>query len=176
MPWTIFPALLVLWGVCWMFVIGSSQPEHEWGTAVDPMISPVPAAYDFYVDFHGIGIQEELQGSVVDEIGNSGHLSLDTLEELWPGDVQLVNDLIHPFNFAQNTPQDPNFLIPDMTSRGDLESLELAAHDTAETLPPAAMKDPTHTPCINTDNSVERDATGSVDSSGYGQRTINSDE
>nr|RBQ84084.1 hypothetical protein FVER53263_20652 [Fusarium verticillioides] len=176
MPWTIFPALLVLWGVCWMFVIGSSQPEHEWGTAVDPMISPVPAAYDFYVDFHGIGIQEELQGSVVDEIGNSGHLSLDTLEELWPGDVQLINDLIHPFNFAQNTPQDPNFLIPDMTSRGDLESLELAAQDTAETLPPAAMKDPTHTLCINTDNSVERDATGSVDSSGYGQRTTNSDE
>jgi hypothetical protein len=57
MPWTIFPALLVLWGVCWMFIIGSSQSEHEWGNAVDPMFSPVPAAYDFYADFHGIGIQ-----------------------------------------------------------------------------------------------------------------------
>jgi hypothetical protein len=87
-----------------------------------------------------------------------------------------MNDLIYPFNLAQNTPQDPNFLIPDMTSRGDLESLELAAQGTAETLPAAAMKDPTHTACINTDSSVEINATGGADSSGYGQRTINSDE
>lgn len=26
MPWTIWPALVVLWGVCWMFV----APEHDW--------------------------------------------------------------------------------------------------------------------------------------------------
>ncbi|KAF5577184.1 hypothetical protein FPANT_10576 [Fusarium pseudoanthophilum] len=175
MPWTILPALLVLWGVCWMFIIGSSQPDHERHNAVDPMISPVPVAYDFYADVHGIGIEDGLQGSVADEFDNREHLSQDTLEELWPGDVQLMNDLIHPFNFAQNTPQDPNFLNPDMTSRVDLESLELAAQHTAETLPAAAMKEPTHT-YINTDNSVERDATGSADSSGYGQRTINSDE
>ncbi|KAF5548905.1 hypothetical protein FMEXI_4576 [Fusarium mexicanum] len=171
MPWTIFPALLVLWGVCWMFIIGSSQPDHEWHNAVDPMISPVPAAYDFYADFHGIGIEEGLQDLVANNFDNRGHL-----EERWVGDVQLMNDLIHPFTFAQNTPQDPNFLIPDMVFRGDSESLELAAQDTAEILPVAAMKDSTPTACINTDNSAERDATNSADSSGYGQRTINSDE
>ncbi|PNP61412.1 hypothetical protein FNYG_13895 [Fusarium nygamai] len=175
MPWTILPALLVLWGVCWMFVIGSSQPEHEWGNAVDPMISPVPAAYDFYADFH-FGIEEGLRGSVADDFDNRGHLSQDTLEELWPGDFQLMNGPIHPLAFAQNTPQDPNFLIPDMTSRGNSESLELAAQDTAEILPAAAMKDSTLTACINTGNSVERDATGSADSSSYGHRTINSDK
>lgn len=57
MPWTILPSLLVLWGVCWMFIIGSSQPEHEWGNATDPIISPLPAAYDFHADFYGIGIE-----------------------------------------------------------------------------------------------------------------------
>ncbi|KAF5646509.1 uncharacterized protein FTJAE_2047 [Fusarium tjaetaba] len=171
MPWTILPALLIRWGVCWMFTIDSSQ--HGWGCAGDSMISPVPAAHDLYADFYSIGIEEGLQGSVVDDFDNRGYLSQDTLEELWPGDVQLMNDLIHALTFAQNTPQDPNFLIPDMTSRGDLE---LAAQDTAETLPAAAIKDPTHTACINTDNSVETDGTGSADSSGYRQRTINSDE
>ncbi|KAG9500602.1 hypothetical protein J7337_009084 [Fusarium musae] len=174
MPWTIFPALLVLWGVCWMFVIGSSQPEHEWGTAVDPMISPVPAAYDFYVDFHGIGTEEGPQGSAADGSENRGYFSENALEGLWAGDDQLMIDLI--LASAQDTPQDPNFMNPDMTSRGYSKSLELAAQGTAEISPPVAMKDPTYTPCINTDNSVARDATGSVDSSGYGQRTINSDE
>ncbi|KAF5657236.1 hypothetical protein FCIRC_13329 [Fusarium circinatum] len=176
MPWTILPALLVLWGVCWMFIIGSSQPEYEWGNAVDPMISPVPAAYDFCTDFPGIGIEEGLQGSVAHDFDNRGHLSQDILEELWPRDVQLMNDLMQPFTFSQNTPQDPNFLIPDMTSHGDSESLELVAQDTAEGLPVAAVKDSTLTACINTDNSVERDATSSSESGGYGQRMINSDD
>ncbi|KAF5243241.1 hypothetical protein FANTH_8250 [Fusarium anthophilum] len=176
MPWTILPALLVLLGVCWMFIIGSSQPEHEWGNVADPIISLVPAAHDFCTDFPGIGIEEGLQGSVAHDFDNRGHFSQDILEELWPRDVQLMNDLMHPFTFSQNTPQDPNFLIPDMTSHGDSESLELAAQDTAEVLPVAAVKDSTLTACINTDNSVERDATGSADSSGYGQRTINADE
>ncbi|KAF5695362.1 hypothetical protein FDENT_445 [Fusarium denticulatum] len=171
MPWTILPALLVLWGVCWMFIIGSSPPEHE----IDPMISPAPAAYDFYADFH-LGIEEGLQGSVADDFDNRGHLSQDTLEELWPGNVQLMNDLIHPLAFAQDTPQDPNFLIPDMTSRDDSESLELTAQDTAEILPAATMKDSTLTAGINTGNTVERGVTGSADSSGHGHRMINSDE
>ncbi|KAF5703321.1 hypothetical protein FMUND_13020 [Fusarium mundagurra] len=176
MPWTILPALLILWGVCWMFIIGSSQPEDEWRNAVDPMISPIPAAYDFYADFHGIGIEEGLQGLVADDFDNRGHLSQGTLEGPWHGNVQSMNELLYPLTFAQDTPQDPNFLIWDMTSRGDSESLELAAQDTAEILPAAAMKDSTLTACINTGNSIERDATGSADSSGYDHRMINSDD
>ncbi|KAF4435956.1 hypothetical protein FACUT_6807 [Fusarium acutatum] len=178
MPWTIFPALLVLWGVCWMFIIGSSQPEHEWRNDVDPMISPVPAAYDLYANFHGIGIEEGIQGSVADGFDNRGYLGQDALEELWPGDIQLMNDLIqiHPLTFTQNTPRDPNFLIPDMMSRGDSKSLELAAQDTAKTLPAAAIEDSTLTACISAGNSGERDATGGADSSGFGHRTINLDQ
>ncbi|KAG4262317.1 hypothetical protein FPRO04_12854 [Fusarium proliferatum] len=176
MPWTILPALLVLWGVCWMFIIGSSESEHEWRNAVDPMISPVPATYDFNAKFYGVGIEEGNQGSVADGFDNRGYLSQDTLEELWPGDVHSMNDLIHPLIFAQHTPQDPNFLIPDMTSRGNSESLELAAHDTAEISPAATMKDSTLTACINTNNSMKRDATGSADSSGFVYSTINSDD
>ncbi|KAF5615408.1 hypothetical protein F52700_13378 [Fusarium sp. NRRL 52700] len=176
MPWTIFPALLVLWGVCWMFIIGSSQPEHECRNPVDPMISPAPAAYDFYPNFHDIGIEEGLQGSAADNFDNSGHFSHDSLEELWQGDVQLMNDPIHLLIFAQNTPQDPNFLVPDMRSCGDSESLRLTTQDMVEILPAAAMRDSTLTACTNTDSGAERDTTGSADSSGYGQRTIDSDD
>ncbi|KAI1044392.1 hypothetical protein LB505_012895 [Fusarium chuoi] len=47
MPWTILPALLVLWGVCWMFIIGPGDLEPEKFKASVPTSSPAPAAYDF---------------------------------------------------------------------------------------------------------------------------------
>jgi hypothetical protein len=46
MPWTIAPALLVLWGVCWMF-FGSPSPPHQKPVAAEPVTSPSPAFYDF---------------------------------------------------------------------------------------------------------------------------------
>ncbi|KAH6682176.1 hypothetical protein F5X68DRAFT_24316 [Plectosphaerella plurivora] len=30
MPWTIWPSLVVLWGVCWMFAVYSMPPEWAW--------------------------------------------------------------------------------------------------------------------------------------------------
>ncbi|CVK98802.1 uncharacterized protein FMAN_08430 [Fusarium mangiferae] len=177
MPWTILPALLVLWGVCWMFIIGCRQPEHEWGNAADPIISPVPAAHDFHAEFYGIGIEAEgPQASVADGSDNRRYLSQDTLEELWAQDVELMNELIHPLTFAQTIPQDPNFLNPDMTSRGDSERLELASQDPAEILPAAALERSNLMASISADNSGEADATGNADSSGDGHRTINSDD
>ncbi|KLP08577.1 Uncharacterized protein Y057_13926 [Fusarium fujikuroi] len=177
MPWTILPALLILWGVCWMFIVGSSQPEHEWGNAADAIISPVPAAHDLHADFYGIGIEAEgLQGSVAEDFDNGGYLGQDTLEGLWPRDIQLMNDLVHPLIFAQNAPRDPNFLNTDLTSRGDSESLELTAQGTAEILPAAAEEESNPTACISTGDKGETDATGSASCSGYGQRTIDSDE
>ncbi|SCV34351.1 uncharacterized protein FFB14_04832 [Fusarium fujikuroi] len=171
MPWTIFPSLLVLWGVCWMFIVGSSQPEHEWVNAADPVISPL-AAYDFYADFYGIGIEEGPQGSVADSSDNRPYVNQDTLEELFPGDGQSMSDLIHPLTFVGDTPLDPNFLVTDMTSHSDSGNLELAAQDTAEILPAAVMEDSTLSACISAGDSGERDDTGS----GYGHRTINSDD
>ncbi|KAG4283414.1 hypothetical protein FPRO06_07793 [Fusarium proliferatum] len=177
MPWTILPALLILWGVCWMFIIGSSQPENEWGNATDPIISPEPAAHDFHADFYGIGIEAEgPQASVADGFNNRRYLSQETLEELWAQDVELMNELIHPLTFAQTSPQDPNFLNLDMTSRGDSESLELVSQDTAKILPAAAMERSTLTASISADNSGEGDATGNADSSGDGHRTSNLDD
>ncbi|QGI96237.1 hypothetical protein CEK26_009306 [Fusarium fujikuroi] len=176
MPWTIFPALLVLWGVCWMFIIGSSQPEPEWGNATDPTISPLPAAYDFHADFYGIGIEEGPQGSVADSSDNRPYVNHDTLEDLFPGDGQSMSDLIHPLTFVGDIPLDPNFLSTDMTSHSDSGNMELAAQDTAEILPAAAMEDSTLRACISAGDGGERDDTGSADSSSYGHRTINSDE
>lgn len=47
MPWTILPALLVLWGVCWMFIIGPGDLEPEKFKPPAPTFSPAPAFYDF---------------------------------------------------------------------------------------------------------------------------------
>lgn len=87
-----------------------------------------------------------------------------------------MSDLIHPLTFVGDTPLDPNFLITDMTSHSDSGNLELAAQDTAEILPAAAMEDSTLRACISAGDSGERDDTGSADSSSYGHRKINSDE
>jgi hypothetical protein len=46
MPWTIRPALLVLWGVCWMFIIGPGDGEPKGLDASFPTCSPLPI--DFY--------------------------------------------------------------------------------------------------------------------------------
>jgi hypothetical protein len=46
MPWTIAPALLVLWGVCWMF-FGSPSPPHKKPVAAGPVTSTSPVLYDF---------------------------------------------------------------------------------------------------------------------------------
>lgn len=45
MPWTILPALIVLWGVCWMFIIGSHALDHE---SLTPTFSPTPAANEVF--------------------------------------------------------------------------------------------------------------------------------
>ncbi|KAK4164313.1 hypothetical protein QBC43DRAFT_317935 [Cladorrhinum sp. PSN259] len=37
MPWTIWPALVVLWGVCWMFIVGFSEQDF-----IDPSLLPMP--------------------------------------------------------------------------------------------------------------------------------------
>jgi hypothetical protein len=46
MPWTIAPALLILWVVCWMF-FGSPSPSHKKPVAAGPVTSPSPDFYDF---------------------------------------------------------------------------------------------------------------------------------
>jgi predicted membrane protein len=72
MPWTIRPALLVLWGVCWMFIIGSGGTEQEKLTAVDPITSPLPNTYNLQGDLPSIIGGEFLVNSVrVYLMGNS---------------------------------------------------------------------------------------------------------
>ncbi|KAH6611670.1 hypothetical protein B0J18DRAFT_84484 [Chaetomium sp. MPI-SDFR-AT-0129] len=49
MPWTLWPALVVLWGVCWMFILNQADPRH------DPSLLPRQPQWepdlDAYVDF-----------------------------------------------------------------------------------------------------------------------------
>jgi hypothetical protein len=48
MPWTIMPVLAVLWGVCWMFIIGPGSLELEKLNALVPTLSPVASYHDLY--------------------------------------------------------------------------------------------------------------------------------
>lgn len=49
MPWTIAPALLVIWGVCWMF-FASFSPEYERNAAAESTPSPSLAVLSFLDD------------------------------------------------------------------------------------------------------------------------------
>lgn len=46
MPWTMSPTLMVLWGVCWMFIIQSRRVEQELLTAASPIVSPTSIDVD----------------------------------------------------------------------------------------------------------------------------------
>lgn len=70
MPWTIWPALVVLWGVCWMFIQSRADPRYDpsllprqpqWERDLDDaygmFLNPICAravAYDVTVDFAAI--------------------------------------------------------------------------------------------------------------------------
>ncbi|KAM0355082.1 hypothetical protein ACHAPU_000939 [Fusarium lateritium] len=59
MPWTIAPALLVLWGVCWMFV--ASHPSVYERPVTAPGVSPRPTLYHFLDDLSSTDIGGEIQ-------------------------------------------------------------------------------------------------------------------
>ncbi|KAF4989027.1 hypothetical protein FGRMN_9399 [Fusarium graminum] len=88
MPWTIAPALLILWGVCWMF-IASHSSSHE-RPAIGSVVSPQPTLYDFSNDFQNTCIGD-------DDLGYS-------------------DPLFHSFDFLQASPVDPDFLALDTSA------------------------------------------------------------
>ncbi|KAF4991804.1 hypothetical protein FDECE_13915 [Fusarium decemcellulare] len=130
MPWTISPVLVVLWGVCWMF-IRPDDAHHEKPTAAGPTIAPSPAAYDpvctntagkfplFLTEIHLTG------GSYVSKFS-------------FPyGEAGMTGDLFDPLGLIHESPQDPNFLTMDPALSSDTHTLELSEEDIsrlAETL------------------------------------------
>ncbi|KAJ4123023.1 hypothetical protein NW768_010015 [Fusarium equiseti] len=109
MPWTILPSLIVLWGVCWMFIIGSQAVDHE---TLTPTFSPTPAAealFDasFTADLQSADPSTVLFGFPIDD--------QDPFNCLFPDEA--ADHTMNPLDWANGSPQDPNFLtagvIPD---------------------------------------------------------------
>ncbi|KAH7196230.1 hypothetical protein BKA60DRAFT_660589 [Fusarium oxysporum] len=144
MPWTILPALLVLWGVCWMFIIGPGDLEPERLNAPVPTFSPVPAGYDFY-DGPAASYGDEFQAFSIADISTVAHENQLNLDELLYSGVGTTNHQLDPIHFVQATPQDPDFLARDFqrrTSAEDTEWSEKETWDLTGVLPATVTLDP----------------------------------
>ncbi|KAF4494923.1 hypothetical protein FAGAP_8964 [Fusarium agapanthi] len=136
MPWTILPALLVLWGVCWMFIIGPGDLEPEKYKAPLPTFSPAPAAYDFLDNSGSAYYELGLQSVLMPEPSTAGfdqHLTIDSL---------LFNDdgvSIDPIYSVQAAPQDPDFLSLDVLQRNSVGIAETSAKEGLTGALPAAV-------------------------------------
>ncbi|KAM0230512.1 hypothetical protein ACHAPO_009277 [Fusarium lateritium] len=176
MPWTIRPALLVLWGVCWMFIIGAGQPGHEELEAVNPLVSPVSFFYGFYDNFPDFDIEDTLSHSIIDDADDEGYHGQNTLENLLLESIGMMNDPINALAVVEATPQDPDFLAHDLMSRNDAESLGLLKRHSAETLPAAAIQSSLLGSSISIGDTSTRDTTINNDVSGSDNRKTNSDD
>ncbi|KAF5560109.1 hypothetical protein FPHYL_6791 [Fusarium phyllophilum] len=140
MPWTILPALLVLWGVCWMFIIGPGDLEPEKFLAPVPTFSPAPAAYDFLDNSAPAYYDFGLQSGFMPEPSTTSFEQRPTIDSLL-----LDNDgvSIDPEYLFQAAPQGPDFLslgVLPMNSAGITE--KSAKEDLTGALPAAVTPDP----------------------------------
>lgn len=117
MPWTIFPALIVLWGVCWMFIIGSQTVDHE---SFTPTFSSTPAANglldasfisnvqsgcpDCFMLLPNIRLDADPSTALFDFTIDDRD-SFDSLFE-----NQITDHSLNPLHWANDSPRDPNFL------------------------------------------------------------------
>nr|RBR00444.1 hypothetical protein FVER53263_13852 [Fusarium verticillioides] len=138
MPWTILPALLVLWGVCWMFILGPGDLEPEKFKAPVPTFSPAPAAYDFFDNSDQAYYNFGLQSFFMPETSTTGfeHPTIDSL----PFDNDGAG--VDPIYLVQAAPQDPVFLSFDVLPRNSAGIMEPSSKEgITEALPAAVTPD-----------------------------------
>ncbi|KAJ4029252.1 hypothetical protein NW756_014356 [Fusarium oxysporum] len=140
MPWTILPALLVLWGVCWMFIIGPGDLQPEKFNAPVPTFSPAPAGYDFLDNSGPAYYEYGLQSVLMPEPSNTGYDQPSTIDSLL---FDNVGASIDPIYLVQAAPQDPDFLSFDVLPRNSAGNTETPAKEGfVEALPVAVAPDP----------------------------------
>jgi len=130
MPWTILPALIVLWGVCWMFIIGSHALDHE---SLTPIFSPTPAANEVF----DASFTTDPQSRYCNYFMPLANVNLDSdpSTALFDFDDQdSLNSLFYsgaadhttnPLDWANGSPLDPNFLTAGIVSDDQLDLNEL---------------------------------------------------
>ncbi|KAG4273649.1 hypothetical protein FPRO04_09516 [Fusarium proliferatum] len=141
MPWTILPALLVLWGVCWMFIIGPGDLEPEKFKPPAPTFSPAPASYDF-LENPSVAYYEPvgLLSVPVPEPSGTGFNQHPTIDSILFTDDGAGID---PIYLVQHVPQDPDFLSFDVLRRNSAGIVETSVkEDLTRELPAAVTPDP----------------------------------
>ncbi|KAF5613338.1 hypothetical protein F25303_14250 [Fusarium sp. NRRL 25303] len=139
MPWTILPALLVLWGVCWMFIIGPGDLEPEKFKPPAPTFSPAPAAYDFLENPGAAYYEFGLPSVPVPEPSSTGFDQHPTIDSLLFTDDGADID---PIYLVQHAPQDLDFLSFDVLPRNSAGIVETSAkEDLTRELPAAVTPD-----------------------------------
>ncbi|CVL08961.1 uncharacterized protein FMAN_11748 [Fusarium mangiferae] len=140
MPWTILPALLVLWGVCWMFIIGPGDLEPQKFNPAAPTFSPAPAAYDFLENPGAAYYELGLPSVPVPEPSSTGFDQHPTIDSLLFTDDGAGID---PIYLVQHAPQDPDFLSFDVLPRNSAGIVETSVkEDLSRELPAAVTPDP----------------------------------
>ncbi|PNP60576.1 hypothetical protein FNYG_14679 [Fusarium nygamai] len=126
MPWTILPALLVLWGVCWMFILGPGDLEPEKSKAPVPTFSSAPAAYDFFDNSGPAYYDFGLQSVFMPETSTTGFDQHPTIDSL-PFDNDSAG--VDPIYLVQAAPQDPVFLSFDVLPRNSAGITETSSKE-----------------------------------------------
>ncbi|KAF4959133.1 hypothetical protein FGADI_1873 [Fusarium gaditjirri] len=136
MPWTILPALLVLWGVCWMFINGPGDLEPEKFKAPAPTFSPAPAVYDFLDDLGPAYYEHDLQSVPMPEPSATGYDQHPTVNSLLFNEVEAGID---PIYLVQVAPQDADFFPFDVLPRNSAGITETPAKEDLTGALPAAV-------------------------------------
>ncbi|KIL93728.1 hypothetical protein FAVG1_02289 [Fusarium avenaceum] len=127
MPWTIAPALLILWGVCWMF-FGSPSPPLQNPTAAGPATSPSPVLDEFLGGYPSTDTSDYLQYLNIPY--GDGYGSQENVQSFVHDNLELPSSFFDPPRVTQDTPQDPDFSHLLQTSNFNLEMLDQDSDDT----------------------------------------------
>ncbi|KAJ0135395.1 Neuroligin-4, X-linked [Fusarium oxysporum f. sp. albedinis] len=142
MPWTIMPVLAVLWGVCWMFIIGPGSLELEKLNALVPTLSPVASYHDLY-DGSDANYEDALQGFLMQDLCDTVHPP--AINDPVYYDIGKMDNQIGPLYSAQIAPQDPDFLALNALQRANAEDVEWSGKepgDLTDTRPAVVIPDP----------------------------------
>ncbi|KAF5259948.1 hypothetical protein FOXYS1_9428 [Fusarium oxysporum] len=142
MPWTIMPVLVVLWGVCWMFIIGPGSLELEKLNAPVPTLSPLASYHDLY-DGSDANYEAALQGFLMQDLCDTVHPP--AINDPVYYDIRKMDNQYGPLYSAQIAPQDPDFLALNALQRANAEDVEWSGKepgDLTDTRPAVVIPDP----------------------------------
>ncbi|KAL9564948.1 hypothetical protein ACKAV7_011400 [Fusarium commune] len=142
MPWTIMPVLVVLWGVCWMFIIGPGDLELEKLNAAVPTLSPVASYYELY-DGSDANYEDALQGFLMHDLCDTMHPP--AINDPVYYDIGKMDHQIDPLYSAHTALQDPDFLALNALQKANAEDVEWSGKepsDLTDTRPAVVAPDP----------------------------------